>query len=111
MVTKFEKKDESTLLFPGYPRYPIDEMIIDDNRYQSIQFDIDLSIDIDNRWPIDGEDSCGYRLVFRSSISIDWIPRVTRKGNERSLRWKHWVGIVLSISSPGFPKNGGWSDR
>ena len=49
MVTKFEKKDESTLLFPGYPRYPIDEMIIDDNRYQSIPFDIDLSIDIDNR--------------------------------------------------------------
>ena len=35
--------------------------IIDDNRYQSIPIDINLSIDIDNR-PIDGKDSCGYRL-------------------------------------------------
>ena len=39
-----------------YPACPID-----DNRYQSIPIDINLSIDIDNR-PIDGKDSCGYRL-------------------------------------------------
>ena len=31
--------------------------ITDDNWYQAIP------IDIDNRWPIIGEDSCGYQLV------------------------------------------------
>ena len=41
-------------MFPGYQSM---KWVTDDNRYQL------MAINIDNRRPIVGEDSCGYQLV------------------------------------------------
>ena len=40
-------------------------------------------------------------------MTCKWVIRVRV---QQGIFWEVWVGIVLPISSPGLPKNGGWLD-
>jgi len=85
------------------PGYPIDKI---DNRWQSIPIDINQSMNIDNRWQIDGEHSCGYRLVsiINTNRCIDWQQLVV-DGRKRTRQIKNTTLYAMIVNTFHFNVN------